>query len=262
MLHRRPLIVTVLLIIIATTTTTAVGQAQPVYLKISTASGDSMLTYGEEIVLSLDANGYLVRSIVLPMNIIYSNTNTLGHITSDSNIFSTPKADSAFGTLSLNHPAYDPYPLYPRDSMCYLAHEYGGNSWFGSGKLFRITSLPKDTGTVRFDTTFIVHCGPIGVAVRNDTGGIEYPTVVWISPTIVINCPFMMGDCNEDGTINSADIIYYVNYLFKGGPDPVPMRTVGDVNCSGGLGSSDIIYLVNYLFKGGPKPCWCYRTII
>lgn len=30
----------------------------------------------------------------------------------------------------------------------------------------------------------------------------------------------MRGDANGDGVINSADIVYLINYLFKGGPPP------------------------------------------
>ena len=76
-------------------------------------------------------------------------------------------------------------------------------------------------------------------------------------------CAFTLtGDVDQNGLINSADIIYLVNYIFKSGPDPQPMRTVGDVNCSGGLGASDVIYLVNYLFKSGSAPCGCYIKII
>jgi hypothetical protein len=29
----------------------------------------------------------------------------------------------------------------------------------------------------------------------------------------------------------------------------------GDVNCNGAVTSSDVIYLVNYVFKGGVPPC-------
>lgn len=62
------------------------------------------------------------------------------------------------------------------------------------------------------------------------------------------------GDVNADGTITSADIIYMVNYVFKGGaPAVIPGHS--DVNCDGVTTSADIIYLVNYVFKGGAGPC-------
>jgi subtilase family serine protease len=69
-------------------------------------------------------------------------------------------------------------------------------------------------------------------------------------------CPIIMtGDVNVTGAINSADIIYLVGYVFKGGPPPHPCVRSGDVNCSGSISAADIIYLVNYVFKGGPPPC-------
>jgi plastocyanin len=63
------------------------------------------------------------------------------------------------------------------------------------------------------------------------------------------------GDVNANGTITSADIIYLVNHVFKGGPAPLPVPAAGDVNCSTTLTSADIIYLVNHVFKGGSAPC-------
>lgn len=69
-------------------------------------------------------------------------------------------------------------------------------------------------------------------------------------------CPITMtGDVNTDASITSADIIYLVGYVFKGGPAPMPCEAAGDVNCNGSVTSADIIYLVAYVFKGGPAPC-------
>jgi hypothetical protein len=65
------------------------------------------------------------------------------------------------------------------------------------------------------------------------------------------------GDVNVSGAINSADIIYMVNYVFKGGAPPICSPSAGDVNCNGVTNSADIIYLVNYVFKGGPPPASC-----
>jgi hypothetical protein len=63
------------------------------------------------------------------------------------------------------------------------------------------------------------------------------------------------GDVNSSGVINSSDIIFLVNHVFKGGPQPACGGISGDVQCSGSITSSDIIYLVNFVFKGGPPPC-------
>jgi hypothetical protein len=64
---------------------------------------------------------------------------------------------------------------------------------------------------------------------------------------------FLRGDANGDGVINSADVVYLVNYLFVGGPAPQPYQA-GDANCDDIINSADYVYLVNYLFIGGPPP--------
>ena len=65
----------------------------------------------------------------------------------------------------------------------------------------------------------------------------------------------MTGDVNTDANHTSADIIYLVNFVFKGGPAPLPCPAAGDVDCSLSVTSADIIYMVNFVFKGGVAPC-------
>ena len=61
------------------------------------------------------------------------------------------------------------------------------------------------------------------------------------------------GDANGDGVINSADVVYLINYLFIGGSPPQPMEA-GDCNCDGTVDVADVMYLINYLFIGGSPP--------
>ena len=65
---------------------------------------------------------------------------------------------------------------------------------------------------------------------------------------------YLCGDCNGDGKINVADVVFEINYLFKGGPVMKPL-IAGEVNCDGNVTVSDVVYTINYLFKGGDKPC-------
>ncbi len=60
------------------------------------------------------------------------------------------------------------------------------------------------------------------------------------------------GDANGDDKVLVDDVIYLINYLYKGGPAPLKNS---DVNCDGKVNVADVIYLINYLFKGGPIPC-------
>ena len=69
-------------------------------------------------------------------------------------------------------------------------------------------------------------------------------------------CPIQLnGDVDVNGVVNSADLIYLVAFVFRGGPAPQPCVANGDVNCSDQITAADIIYAVTYVFKGGPPPC-------
>lgn len=65
--------------------------------------------------------------------------------------------------------------------------------------------------------------------------------------------PYQRGDANRDGCVNIPDIVYLINYLFRGGPSPNPLAA-GDANYDEIVNSADVVYLINYLFKEGPIP--------
>jgi hypothetical protein len=64
------------------------------------------------------------------------------------------------------------------------------------------------------------------------------------------------GDANGDGQVELSDVVYIINYLYKGGPAPEcdPVTDCGDVNNDEIVDVSDVLYLINYLYKGGPPP--------
>ena len=72
-------------------------------------------------------------------------------------------------------------------------------------------------------------------------------------------CDVPRGDANGDGKIDIGDVVYLINYLFKGGPPPYPL-VVGDVNYDGVVDIGDVVYLMNYLYRGGPSLCECQAT--
>ncbi len=82
---------------------------------------------------------------------------------------------------------------------------------------------------------------PPGGGARIDMGAFEYCMGL------------IVGDANGDGDINAEDIIYLINYLFRGGPPPYIMAA-GDANGDGEVNAGDIVYLIQYLFHGGPPP--------
>jgi len=71
-------------------------------------------------------------------------------------------------------------------------------------------------------------------------------------------CDCEPGNCNGDGATNILDVTYLINYVYKGGPPPIPYRLCsGDPNCNCVVNILDITYLINFLYKGGPAPCTC-----
>lgn len=63
------------------------------------------------------------------------------------------------------------------------------------------------------------------------------------------------GDANYNGTVNVADVIYILNYIFIGGPAPEPVVKVGDTNCNLLVNVADAVRLMDYIFGGGSAPC-------
>ncbi len=66
--------------------------------------------------------------------------------------------------------------------------------------------------------------------------------------------PYKSGDANGDWIVDVGDIVYLINYLYKGSVPPEPLLAA-DATCDGFVEVGDVVYLINYLFKSGPEPC-------
>ena len=62
----------------------------------------------------------------------------------------------------------------------------------------------------------------------------------------------MCGNYNRDNTVSVVDIVYFINYLFRSGPEP--WMYMGDCNSDGELSISDAVCMIHYVFKGGERP--------
>jgi hypothetical protein len=63
-------------------------------------------------------------------------------------------------------------------------------------------------------------------------------------------------DCDFNDVIDISDLVYLVDYMFNGGPEPWCLPEV-DVNADDQVDISDLVYLVDYMFSGGPPPAPC-----
>jgi hypothetical protein len=105
---------------------------------------------------------------------------------------------------------------------------------------------PCDTATISLYVPAGVYWLWVGPSVfEGYSCGVEYVSE--------IKCG-VCGDCNRDGVVNIADVVYLIGYLFIYGPAPDPIQT-GDVNLNEVVDVADVMYLINYLFINGPPPC-------
>jgi uncharacterized protein (TIGR02145 family) len=65
---------------------------------------------------------------------------------------------------------------------------------------------------------------------------------------------YVCGDADAGGGVDIDDVVYLINYIFSGGPEPDPYES-GDVDVSGEVGMNDVLHLMSYVFTGGPAPC-------
>jgi hypothetical protein len=69
----------------------------------------------------------------------------------------------------------------------------------------------------------------IGTGGQPSVVGLSKEDSLWARQGYVNTAAFVHGDDNCDGKITVADVVYEINYLFKGGSPPCPYE-VGDVN--------------------------------
>ena len=67
---------------------------------------------------------------------------------------------------------------------------------------------------------------------------------------------YLPGDFNipgGNGVVDLGDVVFLINYLYKGGNPPDPMAAA-DVTADCVVDLGDVVYLINYLYKGGDPP--------
>ncbi len=144
----------------------------------------------------------------------------------------------------------------------------GRNLWaqrFGSdnkpiGQNYRINippnslASPSGSGWNRFMWCLDIYRNTVGFAWVDFRNYTTYEEDIYAKLLDLDKIGFYYrGDMVLDGIIDTGDVVYLINYLFKNGWGILPQET-GDANADGNVSISDVIYLINYLFKGGPEP--------
>ena len=81
----------------------------------------------------------------------------------------------------------------------------------------------------------------------------EYGIPIETTINVTIEGRNVCGDADGSSAVDIDDVVYLINYIFAGGPEPVPYWT-GDADGSTAIDIDDVVYLINYIFSGGPAP--------
>jgi len=109
---------------------------------------------------------------------------------------------------------------------------------------------------------YVAHLGALevpgeGQLVFNSISGspVCFAWDAWGLRSLVPTYPeFVCGDADGSGSINIADVVYLLSYVYGGGPAPVD-PSGGDVNCDGKFNVADIVRMICFIFGGCPEPC-------
>ena len=79
---------------------------------------------------------------------------------------------------------------------------------------------------------------------------------VFVLPAFPCCIDPIRGDVNYDGGLDISDLVYLVEWMFVGGPEP-PCFEEADIDGSGISDISDLLMLVDYFYREGPSPAGC-----
>ncbi|MEM7168221.1 MAG: hypothetical protein AAF581_22430 [Planctomycetota bacterium] len=132
------------------------------------------------------------------------------------------------------------------------------------------------TGTAQSIANFVYEAGPS--ANNGDTVAIDFsgtlgdPAValvavvdgntvdpgttggtVTLEESMMVTRSFVRGDANADGTVNIADGVWIINFLWLQGPAS-PCEEAGNANGQGNVDTSDAMYIFMWRLLDGPAP--------
>jgi hypothetical protein len=92
------------------------------------------------------------------------------------------------------------------------------------------------------------------IAIEDAGDPVFSDTMYGVRISVVTDLTYVCGDADASGEVNVSDAVYMIQYIFAGGPPPLPM-VAADVNCDLATNVSDAVYLISYIFAGGLAPC-------
>jgi len=96
--------------------------------------------------------------------------------------------------------------------------------------------------------------GSINILVKSQGNIPQFHRESVLNTFVTSRPTWICGDVDGEGTVNIADVVFLIDYIFMGGAAPQPI-SLGDVDCSGSINIADVVRLIAYIFSHGAAPC-------
>jgi hypothetical protein len=143
------------------------------------------------------------------------------------------------------------------------------------------TPDPDDHSVLTVSPPFSLNQGEMHIEIWIDFGRNLGDGMTWEQwyKKILRYVGMYRGDVNASDTLDLpsldvSDLVYLINYLYKGGPAPLPFADQGNVDGMGPYGGpndllcpknnvdvQDLVYLLNFIYRNGPPPVDYVRYI-
>jgi hypothetical protein len=171
----------------------------------------------------------------------------------DENLLSVEGADTSGARI----PGWENvYPVVRPGELFFFTYGDWWNEWIGS-----FSSIDPGAGVLVGVNFRVDENAPAGISIpvdfelNEDWGHYNSYTdaegLVLVQPAAISGWIFtdvISGDANSDGIVDVADLVYLINYLYRGGLPPSPV-SLGDFNQDGEVNLADLVALINYLFR-------------
>ncbi len=203
-------------------------------------NGDGILSFCDtlEFTNSADPTEVSLEHVILVTTTILVATQGAPYDTMYLDLVDPPNPLNAPLTNHLGSKWHEVYPDYCNIwQIVYSSEFFGGPLIPGNNIILQALSGPDSTSTENYNVLTV------------ETDIVTEPA----------SCCRIRGDAlHNDLLVLVNDLVYLVNYVFKGGPPP-PCLEEGDVvlPLDNLILVNDLVYLVNYVFKAGPPPPPC-----
>ncbi|HWR83630.1 MAG TPA: hypothetical protein VN285_10025, partial [Candidatus Deferrimicrobium sp.] len=222
--------------------------------KVMKYSGDSLAWYAgytDNIFVSgLRTIQYMHTSPLAPGNLLYDHFGLAAYVENTPSDFAGAYGQNGWpsvqstptGIFAGKVPVVPKLTPRPGATVIYTFDSYSNNSDFEGQPCGLLYSTSAGYRVLlSFPLYFMTHTSVQSVISHAKT-------LFGESATIAVN-----GDVDGSGVVEFVDLIYLIDFLFRGGSAPIDMNTA-DVDASCVVNVGDVTYFVAYLFLGGAEP--------